>query len=167
MKEDFRFLVYHSSEGNVSVNAVIKEETIWLSQKGISELFDVEIPAISKHLTNIFAEGELSRDSTVSKMETVQIEGGRTIKRKIDFYNLDAIISVGYRVNSRRATHFRIWVTGVLKEYMTKGFARQFTTPVGNFSLFSTSRRRLFDRSRDSGRKRKRFFGRVAREGGL
>ena len=88
----------------------------------MAELFDVEVPAISKHLSNIYEEGELQPDATVSKMEIVQKEGSRQVKRKVDCYNLDAIISVGYRVNSRRATHFRIWATGILKEYMIKGF---------------------------------------------
>jgi hypothetical protein len=88
----------------------------------MAELFDVEVPAISKHLSNIFEEGELDASATVSKMETVQQEGNRSVKRLRDFYNLDAIISVGYRVNSRHATNFRIWATGVLKEYITKGF---------------------------------------------
>ena len=87
------------------------------------ELFDVEVPAISKHLSKVFSEGELEYLATVSKMEIVQKEGNRQVKRKIDFYNLDAIISVGYRVNSRKATQFRIWATAVLREYITKGFA--------------------------------------------
>ena len=123
MPNDFRFLIYNSAEEDVSVNAVIKDESIWLTQKGMAELFAVEVPAISKHLSNIYAEGELQQSATVSKMEIVQREGSRSVRRQVDFYNLDAIISVGYRVNSRRATHFRIWATGVLKEYMTKGFA--------------------------------------------
>ena len=123
MKRDFQFLIYRSAEEDVSVGAVVKDETIWLTQKTMAELFEVEVPAISKHLANIFEEGELSVDSTVSKMEIVQQEGSRNVKRKVDFYNLDAIISVGYRVNSGRATQFRIWATKVLKEYMTKGFA--------------------------------------------
>lgn len=123
MEKDFRFLMYHSDDGNISVNAVVKDETIWLTQKGMAELFDVEVPAVSKHLSNIFAEGELQPNATISKMEIVQQEGARNVRRQVDFYNLDAIISVGYRVNSRRATHFRIWATGVLKEYMIKGFA--------------------------------------------
>ena len=122
MANDFRFLMYNSPEENVSINAVVKDETIWLSQKAMAELFDVEVPAISKHLSNIYEEGELQLDATVSKMEIVQKEGSRQVKRRVDFYNLDAIISVGYRVNSRRATHFRIWATSVLKEYMIKGF---------------------------------------------
>ena len=123
MNNSFNFLVYKSKDEDVSVSALIKDDTIWLTQKAMAELFDVNVPAISKHLSNIFAEGELERAATISKMETVQIEGERNVKRVQDFYNLDAIISVGYRVNSRRATNFRIWATGILKEYMTKGFA--------------------------------------------
>ena len=123
MNNELNFLIYNTPEENISINAVVKEETIWLTQKAMSELFDVEVPAISKHLSNIFSEGELQPEATVSKMETVQEEGNRNVKRTRDFYNLDAIISVGYRVNSRKATNFRIWATGILKEYMTKGFA--------------------------------------------
>ena len=123
MKKELQFLVYNTPDNNIYVNTVIKDETIWLTQRAMAELFDVEVPAISKHLTNIFAEGELEQTSTVSKMEIVQREGTRNVKRNLDFYNLDAIISVGYRVNSRKATQFRIWATNVLKEYMIKGFA--------------------------------------------
>ena len=123
MPNNFEFLIYNTAEGDVSVNAVVKDETIWLTQKAMAQVFGVETPAISKHLANVYAEGELKRDATVSKMEIVQTEGTRQVTRLVDFYNLDAIISVGYRVNSRRATQFRIWATSVLKEYMTKGFA--------------------------------------------
>lgn len=123
MSGEFQFLMYQSAEEDVSVNAVIRDETIWLTQKSMAELFDVDVPAISKHLSNIYADGELMKDSTISKMEIVQQEGTRHVKREQNFYNLDAIISVGYRVNSRKATQFRIWATSVLKEYMIKGFA--------------------------------------------
>lgn len=123
MSRDFQFLIYKSAEEDVSVNAIIRDETIWLTQKSMAELFDVDVPAISKHLSNIYADGELLKDSTISKMEIVQQEGTRHVKREQNFYNLDAIISVGYRVNSRRATQFRIWATSILKEYMLKGFA--------------------------------------------
>ena len=123
MSGEFQFLIYQSADEDVSVNAVIRDETIWLTQKSMAELFDVDVPAISKHLTNIYADGELMKDSTISKMEIVQQEGARHVKREQNFYNLDAIISVGYHVNSRRATQFRIWATSVLKEYMIKGFA--------------------------------------------
>ena len=125
-KERFDFLIYNSVEENVSVNAVIHDETIWLTQKAMAELFDVGVPAINKHLKNIFEEGELDENMVVSKMEITTPHGaieGKTQTHETKFYNLDAIISVGYRVNSRRATHFRIWATGVLKEYMIKGFA--------------------------------------------
>lgn len=123
MDKELKYLIYSTPDEDIAVNAVIKDETIWLTQKAMAELFDVGVPAISKHLANIYAEGELNENSTVSKMEIVQQEGSRRIKRNTDFYNLDAIISVGYRVNSRKATNFRIWATGILKEYMTKGFA--------------------------------------------
>lgn len=123
MENNLKFLMYQVNDAKTSVSALIKDDTVWLTQKAMAELFDVEVPAISKHLANIFADGELQAEATVSKMEIVRTEGSRNVKRMVDFYNLDAIISVGYRVNSRRATLFRIWATGVLKEYMLKGFA--------------------------------------------
>ena len=123
MNKELQYLVYNTPEGSVSVSAIVNDETIWLTQKAMAELFGVEVPAISKHLANIYSEGELQPEATISKMEIVQAEGNRNVKRMVDFYNLDAIISVGYRVNSRKATLFRIWATKVLKEYMTKGFA--------------------------------------------
>ena len=121
-----RFLMYRVAEDEVAVNALIKDDTIWLTQKAMAELFGVQKPAISKHLKNIFAEGELQEEVVVSKMEIATPHGaisGKTQYSETGFYNLDAIISVGYRVNSRRATAFRIWATGILREYMIKGFA--------------------------------------------
>lgn len=126
MPNNFEFLIYNTTEGDVSVNAVVKDETIWLTQKAMAQLFGVQPPAISKHLKNIFEEGELDEKVVVSKMEITTPHGAmpeKTQTNDVNFYNLDAIISVGYRVNSRRATQFRIWATSVLKEYMTKGFA--------------------------------------------
>ncbi|MGI6731731.1 MAG: virulence RhuM family protein [Anaerovoracaceae bacterium] len=123
MSKELQFLIYNTPEENVSVNAVIKDETIWLTQKAMAELFDCTVDNISLHLKNIYADGELNESSTAEEFSVVQQEGSRKVKRKVKFYNLDAIISVGYRVNSRKATHFRIWATGVLKEYMIKGFA--------------------------------------------
>ena len=125
MPHTCEFLIYNSVEGDVSVNAVIKDETIWLTQKAMAQLFDVQTPAISKHLKSIFEEGELDEKVVISKMEITTQHGAiadKTQTNTVNFYNLDAIISVGYRVNSRRATQFRIWATSVLKEYMTKGF---------------------------------------------
>jgi hypothetical protein len=122
MSNEFQFLVFCSVSEDVSVNALIKNETIWLTQKAMAELFDCTTDNISLHLKNIFLEGELNENSTTEEFSVVQLEGIREIQRKTKFYNLDAIISVGYRVNSHRATQFRIWATGVLKEYMRKGF---------------------------------------------
>ena len=123
MSKELQFLMYNTPEENVSVNAVVKDETIWLTQKAMAELFGCTTDNISLHLKNIYADGELDESSTTEEFSVVQQEGSRKVKRKTKFYNLDAIISVGYRVNSRKATHFRIWATGVLKEYMIKGFA--------------------------------------------
>lgn len=123
VNDNFNFLIYNSADENVSVNAVIKDETIWLSQKSMAELFDCSSDNISLHIKNIYADKELSEESTAEKISVVRREGNRDVKREIEFYNLDVIISVGYRVNSKRATHFRIWATSVLKEYMIKGFA--------------------------------------------
>jgi hypothetical protein len=116
------FLLYSVPEGNIKVEVILNDETVWLSQKSIAHLFGVQVPAISKHLKNIFESGELDKDSTISILETVQEEGGRSVKRNTEYFNLDAIISVGYRVNSRQATRFRIWATQTLKEYIVKGF---------------------------------------------
>lgn len=126
MKNEFDFLIYRSAEEDVSINAVIKDETIWLTQKSMAELFDVNKSTISRHLRNIFNEEELDEKVVVAKIATTTQHGaisGKTQTNETQFYSLDAIISVGYRINSRRATHFRIWATGILKEYMIKGFA--------------------------------------------
>lgn len=120
--EQTPFLLYGSDDDKVRVRVLLHEETIWLNLSQLAELFDVGVPAISKHLKNIYETAELEREATVSKMETVQSEGDRQVRRRKDYYNLDAIIAVGYRVNSRRATQFRIWATTVLKEYIIKGF---------------------------------------------
>ena len=121
MDNEFQFLVYRSAEEDVSVNAVVRDETIWLTQRAMAELFGVESNTINYHLKEIFKSGELIEDATTRIFRVVQKEGARNVERDLRFYNLDAIISVGYRVNSHRATHFRIWATGVLKEYMKSG----------------------------------------------
>ena len=117
------FLLYTAPNGDVKVEVLLSGETIWLTQKRIAQLFGVGVPAISKHLDNIYDSGELQRESTISMLETVQQEGKREVKRKLEYYNLDAVISVGYRVNSAQATQFRIWATKLIKEYIIKGFA--------------------------------------------
>lgn len=120
MNNEFRFLIYKSENEDITVNAIIKDESVWLTQKGMADVFHTTKQNISLHLKNCFTEGELDESSVVKDFLTTAADGKNY---KTQFYNLDAIISVGYRVNSRRATQFRIWATKVLKEYMIKGFA--------------------------------------------
>ena len=122
MSEQNQFILYTAPDGAVKVEVFIKDETVWLTQKALAELFGVKVPAINKHLKNIFEAGELIREATVSKMEIVRAEGDREVAREVEFYNLDAIIAVGYRVNSYQATQFRIWATKTLREFIVKGF---------------------------------------------
>ena len=116
-------LLYSTSAGGVKIEVLIQGETVWLPLNKISELFGTSKQNISYHLKNIFNEGELERSATVKEILTVQKEGARDVRRTLEYFNLDVIISVGYRVNSYQATQFRIWATNVLKEYITKGFA--------------------------------------------
>ena len=123
MTNEIQFILYNLPKNEGSVQGVVRDETIWLTQKAMAQLFGVNVPAISKHLQNIYDSGELNKNATISKMETVVNRGFRgEVKENVDFYNLDAIISVGYRVNSAKATHFRQWATKVLNEYIRKGF---------------------------------------------
>lgn len=123
MPKDIAFILYNTPEHSEKVQVVVREETLWMTQKAMSELFGVQVPAISKHLKNIFKSGELQESTTVSKMEIVVNRGFRgEVTEETLFYNLDAIISVGYRVNSVQATRFRQWATKVLNEYIRKGF---------------------------------------------
>lgn len=115
-------ILYHIKQTDLEINVVLKDETIWATQKAMAELFGVNVSAINKHLKNIFDDNELQEEATISILEIVQLEGTREVSRKQIIYNLDAIISVGYRVNSKQATNFRIWATKILKEYATKGF---------------------------------------------
>ena len=121
--ETTEFLLYTAPNGAIKVEVLLSNETIWLTQKRMAELFGVGVAAISKHLENIYESGELQREATLSVLETVQQEGARQVTRKLEYYNLDAVISVGYRVNSAQATQFRIWATALIKEYIIKGFA--------------------------------------------
>ena len=126
LEDKNNLLIYKNKDGNIIVDAIYKDETLWLSQKGMAKVFEVGVPAISKHLKNIFEEKELEESMVVSKMENTTIHGaieGKTQTTEINMYSLDAIIAVGYRINSKKATEFRIWATKILKEYMTKGFA--------------------------------------------
>lgn len=123
MNEDFqKFLIYQTPNNEVRVDVFLQNETAWLTQKSMAALFDVDRTVITKHLQNIYFEEELDKESTSAKIAQVQIEGERNVTRNIEYYNLDAIISVGYRVNSAKATQFRIWATKTLKEFIIKGF---------------------------------------------
>lgn len=115
-------IFYETDEGKVTVSVYFADETFWLTQKAMAELFDVTPQTITRHLANIYAEAELTKEATCTKIEQVQQEGTRQVRRTVDYYNLDAIIAVGYRVNSKQATQFRIWATQTLKEYIVKGF---------------------------------------------
>ncbi|NMB79587.1 MAG: virulence RhuM family protein [Methanomicrobiales archaeon] len=116
------FLIFTAASGEGSIEVRYEEETIWLSQKMIATLFDVSAPTVNEHLKNIYDTGELAREATIRKFRTVQVEGSRDVARNLDYYSLDAIISVGYRVNSKRATQFRQWATQVLREFAIKGY---------------------------------------------
>ena len=131
------FILYKVPNGAIKIEAYIQDETIWLTQQKIADVFGVSKSTISEHITNIFESGELEKEATVRKFRTVQKEGEREVTRNLEYYNLDVIISVGYRVNSSKATQFRIWATNILKEYIIKGFAmdderlKQGTTTFG------------------------------------
>lgn len=119
MTNEIQFILYNTDKENIKINVAVADETIWLTQRGMAELFDCSSDNIGLHLKNIFKSGELDENS-VTEESSATASDGKTYKMK--FYNLDAIISVGYRVNSRRATQFRIWATSILKEYIKKGF---------------------------------------------
>ena len=137
MNPEAELLIYKNMEESGSVNVILKNNDIWATQVAMTELFGVDRSSISKHIRNIYSEGELERNSTIAKIAIVQTEGDRVIKREIDHYSLDMIISVGYRVNSQRATNFRIWATRILKEYTIKGFVLDDERLKNNSKLFN------------------------------
>ena len=122
MPNELQFVLYNIDQEDISVKVAVKDETIWVTQRGMAELFDCSADNISLHLKNIYQDGELQESATTEDFSVVQTEGSRQVSRNIKFYNLDAVISVGYRVNSHRATQFRIWATKILKEFIKKGF---------------------------------------------
>ena len=119
---DSNIILYTTDTGNVSVQVQYEDGTFWLTQKRMAELFGVEVHTVNYHLKEIFQSGELQADRTIRKIRIVQQEGKRNVERELDFYHLDAIIAVGYRVNSKQATQFRIWATKTLNEFIVKGF---------------------------------------------
>lgn len=116
-------IIYEARDGQTQIDVKLAQDTIWLTQRQIAELLGTEVPAISKHISNILETNELDESSTISKMEIVQTEGKRKVKREVEHYSLDMIISIGYRVNSKRGTQFRIWANKVLKEYLITGYS--------------------------------------------
>lgn len=121
--KESQIILYRSEDGLVKVDVVLEGDTVWLSQRQLAELFDKDVRTINEHIQNIYEEAELQRDGTIRNFRIVQIEGTREVTREVEFYNLDVIISVGYRVKSRRGTQFRIWATQTLREFILKGFA--------------------------------------------
>lgn len=140
-------IIYQTEDGQTKVDAIFSGETVWLSLNQMSDLFQRDKSTISRHIKNLFEEGELPKDSTVAKFATVQDEGSRSVARNVDYYNLDVIISVGYRVHSLRGTQFRIWATNILKEYIRKGFAMNDEKLKGNGG--GNYWKELLDRIRD------------------
>lgn len=154
-------LLYQTIDSNITVEVTYIDETFWLTQKAIAQLFGVEKAAISKHLSNIFDSGEIIKESSVSILETVQMEGKRKVSRKVEFYNLDAIIAVGYRVNSKQATQFRIWATKTLREFITKGFVLNDEMLKNGTSFGKDYFEELLERIREIRSSERRFYQKV------
>ena len=143
-----QFLVYEAEDGRIKIDVRLADETVWLSQALIAELFQTSVPNISMHIRNVYEEGELQSEATIKKFLTVRQEGSRAVRRQLDYYNLDVIISVGYRVKSHVATRFRIWATQRLKEYIVKGFTlddERLKNPQQPFDYFEELTRRIQD----------------------
>ncbi len=156
------FIFYSDMDGNVKIEVIVKDETVWLTQRAMADLFGVKVPAISKHLSNIYESGELDKNSTISFLETVQKEGKRDIARSIEYYNLDAIIAVGYRINSYQATKFRIWATKVLREFLIKGFVLDDHRLKQGSSLFGVDYfEELLERIREIRASERRFYQKI------
>ena len=155
-------ILYSTPTGSVKVGVLVRDETVWLTQKSMAELFGVGVAAINKHLKNIFDSAELEEQATISKMEIVQPEAGREVRREVAIYNLDAIIAVGYRVNSSKATQFRIWATSVLREFLIKGFALDSARLKQGNALFGKDYfEELLERIREIRASERRFYQKV------
>lgn len=156
------FLLYVSQSGEVKVDVLLQDETVWLTQKGMQDLFSKDKRTISEHIGNVFEEGELDRSSTVRKFRTVRLEGDRQVSRNLDFFNLDVIISVGYRVKSQRGTQFRIWATKILREYIIKGFAMDDDRLKQGSTLFGKDYfDELLERIREIRASERRFYQKI------
>ncbi len=161
-RRESQFVLYTAPDGAVKVGVLFKDETAWLSQRALAELFGVGVPAVSKHLKNIFESAELDPEATISKMEIVGTEGGREVAREVELYNLDAIIAVGYRVSSYQATQFRIWATTTLREFLIKGFVLDDERLKQGKSVFGKDYfDDLLDRIREIRASERRFYQKV------
>lgn len=156
------FLIFTAQEGSASIEARYEEETVWLSQKLIAELFDVTVPTVNEHLRNVYASGELNEAATIRKFRIVQQEGSRHVTRSVDHYNLDAIISVGYRVNSLRATQFRQWATQVLRDFAIRGYVLDRERLENGIFLGEDYFERLLEEIREIRLSERRFYQKVA-----
>ena len=156
------FLFYTTDDGTTNIQVILDEETVWATQKSMSEIFDVEENTITYHVGNIFSDGELAKSSTTRKIRVVRKEGNRNVRRELDFYNLDMIISVGYRVSSPKATRFRIWATNVLKEYLVKGFVLDDDRLKQGKNLFDKDYfEELIERIREIRASERRFYQKI------
>lgn len=154
-------LLYTTAQGNIKIEVIYENETFWLSQKRMAELFGVSVQTVNEHLQNVFQSEELDIDATIRKFRIVQKEGNREVNREIDFYNLDAIIAVGYRVNSQRATQFRIWATKTLKEFIIKGFVMDDERLKGNKRFGKDYFTELLERIREIRASERRFYQKI------
>jgi len=155
-------VLYSAPDGDVRVECLLREETIWLTQQQIADLFGVDNSGVSRHLKNIYDEGELAREATVAEIATVQTEGGRQVRRQVEYHNLDAIIAVGYRVSSYQATQFRIWATKTLKEFMIKGFVLDDERLKQGGALFGRDYfEELLERIREIRASERRFYQKI------
>lgn len=156
-----QFVFYVSPEGKVAVDVLVHDETVWLTQKKMADLFGVEVQTINHHLSEVYETQELSPDSTIRKFRIVQNEGNREVEREVNFYNLDAIISVGYRVNSTKATHFRKWATTVLRDFIVKGFVLDDELLKNGARLGTDYFNELLERIRDIRASERRFYQKI------
>lgn len=155
------FLIFTAQAGEDAIEVRYADETIWLTQKLMAALFDVDVRTVSEHLGNIYEQGELAREGTIRKFRTVQTEGSREVARDLDYYNLDAIISVGYRVNSRRATQFRQWATSILREFAVKGYVLDRRRMENGTFLNEDYFERLLEEVREIRLSERRFYQKV------
>lgn len=155
------FIFYTSPEGSIKVDVLVHDETVWLTQKRMSDLFDVSVATINEHLQNVYGTAELSDISTIRKFLIVQTEGGRDVEREVNFYNLDVIISVGYRVNSTQATNFRKWATTILRDYIIKGFAMDDDLLKNGTRLGTDYFEELLERIREIRASERRFYQKI------